>query len=47
VVIVASNPALYRFLTSHIPNLTSLFHWLGRTKGSFHSRGTRTVLTQG
>jgi len=34
-----SDPALYRLLTFHVPNLKSLFRCLGRTKGSTQVRG--------
>ena len=34
-----SEPALYRLLTFHVPNLMSLFHCLGCTKASVQARG--------
>ena len=34
-----SEPALSRFLTFHVPNLMSLFHWLGCTKISIQVWG--------
>ena len=36
---VVSDPDLYRLLTFHVPNLTSLFHCLGRTERSVWFRG--------
>jgi len=33
---VVSEPDLYRLLTFYVPNLLSLFHCLGRTKGWVH-----------
>ena len=35
-----SEPALYRFLTFHVPNLMPIFHCLGCTKGSVQARST-------
>ena len=40
VAVVVSEPALYRLLIFHVPNLVSLFHCLGRTKLSLQFRGT-------
>ena len=37
---VVSEPELYRLLAFHVPNLMSLLHCLGRTKGSVYARGT-------
>ena len=51
--IVESVPDLYRLLSFHAPNLMSLFHCLGRSKGSVQVRGscipfvTRPVLRWG
>jgi len=36
-----SEPALCRLLKSHVPNLMSLSHCLGHTKGSVQGQGTR------
>jgi hypothetical protein len=36
------DPDLYRLLTFQVPNLTSLFHCLGYTKGPVQARGART-----
>ena len=36
---VICEPALYRLFTSHIPNLVSIFHCLGRAQGSVQVRG--------
>jgi hypothetical protein len=33
------DPDLYRLLIFHVPNLISLFHWLGRTEGLVWFRG--------
>jgi hypothetical protein len=38
--IVVSEPDLYSLLTLQVPDLMHLFHWFGRTKGSFQNRGT-------
>ena len=37
---VVSEPDLYRLYTFHAPNLMSLFHCLGHTKGSVQAQGT-------
>ena len=37
---VVSEPDLYRLLTFRVPNVTSLFHCLGRTKQSVQAQGT-------